>query len=202
MIACVWERERDHSGEVGGGCRGREAGALPRGSVCKPLSTPQSCFHKEIYKTGLWCASLPCIISVRVCKKCTLQTFPVLIIFFYLYAEFYIDRSLPGPDSNGPARVTYPVTPPPLSLWWQGARVCRCEDSHVHGMLLALGIIYKAWLLCGTLSLCLLPLQPMTLPALPSCPSPHRELSLGFCLSPLWPLFSREPAFYFYISCC
>lgn len=181
-----------------GGCRGRETEALPRGSVCKPLSTPQSCFHKEIYKTGLWCASLPCIISVRVCKKCTLQTFLVLIIFF-LYAEFYIDRSLPA-RTQRPWRIsTSDLSPPP---WWQGARVCRCEDSHVHGMLLALGIIYKAWLLCGTLSLCLLPLQPMTLPGLPSGPSLHGELSLGFCLSPLWPLFSREPAFYFYISCC
>ncbi len=42
---------------------GVECVALPQGSVCKPLSTPQSCFHKEIYKTGLRCALLPCIMS-------------------------------------------------------------------------------------------------------------------------------------------
>lgn len=80
----------------------------------------------------------------------------------------------------------------PIPPRWQGVCVRRGEDSHIHGMRLALGIIYKAWLLCGTLSLCLLPLQPMTLPGLPSCPSLHRALSLGFCLSPLWPLLSRE----------
>lgn len=49
-----------------GGLEGVESVALPRGSVCKPLSTPQSCFHKEIYKTGLRCALLPCITSVWV----------------------------------------------------------------------------------------------------------------------------------------
>lgn len=46
-----------------GGLEGVESVALPQGSVCKPLSTPQSCFHKEIYKTGLRCALLPCIMS-------------------------------------------------------------------------------------------------------------------------------------------
>lgn len=56
----MWEREKDHGG---GGLEGAESVALPRGSVCKPLSTPQSCFHKEIYKTGLRCALLPCIMS-------------------------------------------------------------------------------------------------------------------------------------------
>ena len=45
------------------GLEGVESVALPQGSVCKPLSTPQSCFHKEIYKTGLRCALLPCIMS-------------------------------------------------------------------------------------------------------------------------------------------
>lgn len=56
-----------------------EAVALPRGSVCKPLSTPpQSCFHKEIYKTGLWCASLPCITSEPV----AVQIFPPFRIFY------------------------------------------------------------------------------------------------------------------------
>lgn len=52
---------------IGGGLEGVESVALPQGSVCKPLSTPQSCFHKEIYKTGLRCALLPCIMSERVC---------------------------------------------------------------------------------------------------------------------------------------
>lgn len=51
-------------------------------------------------------------------------------------------------------------------------------------MLLAFGIIYKAWLLCGALSPCLLPLLPMTLPGLqpPSAPSaalPAREAEFG-----------------------
>lgn len=124
MIACVWERERDHSGEVGGGCRGRETAALPRGSVCKPLSTPQSCFHKEIYKTGLWCASLPCIISVRVCKKCTLQTFPVLIIFFYMQSFILTEVCRPRLERpGGPARVTYP---PSLVAG------CTCADVKIH----------------------------------------------------------------------
>lgn len=56
--------------------------------------------------------------------------------------------------------------------------VCVCThvgmyftDSHIHGMLLAFGIIYKARLLCGALSPCLLPLQPMTLPGFPSAAS-------------------------------
>lgn len=44
-------------------------------------------------------------------------------------------------------------------------------DSHIQGILLAFGIIYKAWLLCGALSPCLLPLLPMTLPGLPSAPN-------------------------------
>ena len=51
------------------GLEGVESVALPQGSVCKPLSTPQSCFHKEIYKTGLRCALLPCIMSERVCER-------------------------------------------------------------------------------------------------------------------------------------
>lgn len=58
------------------------------------------------------------------------------------------------------------------------ACVCVCThvwmhftDSHIQGMLLAFGIIYKAWLLCGALSPCLLPLQPMTLPGFPSASS-------------------------------
>lgn len=55
---CVGEGERPW-----GGLEGVESVALPQGSVCKPLSTPQSCFHKEIYKTGLRCALLPCIMS-------------------------------------------------------------------------------------------------------------------------------------------
>lgn len=50
-----------------GGLEGVESVALPQGSVCKPLSTPQSCFHKEIYKTGLRCALLPCIMSECEC---------------------------------------------------------------------------------------------------------------------------------------
>lgn len=59
---CVGEGERVSAGGVGG-LEGVESVALPQGSVCKPLSTPQSCFHKEIYKTGLRCALLPCIMS-------------------------------------------------------------------------------------------------------------------------------------------
>lgn len=85
----------------------------------------------------------------------------------------------------------------PVPLWWQGACVCGCEDSHMHGILLALGIIYKAWFLCGTQSPCLLPLQPMTLPGLLLPPRLHRELSLGFCLSPSSLLLSRETGFIF-----
>ena len=45
------------------GLEGVESVALPQGSVCKPLSTPQSCFHREIYKTGLRFSLLPCIMS-------------------------------------------------------------------------------------------------------------------------------------------
>lgn len=69
MRVCVWEREKDHSVGWRLGGRERESVALPQGSVCKPLSTPQSCFHKEIYKTGLRCALLPCIMSECVCKS-------------------------------------------------------------------------------------------------------------------------------------
>ena len=54
------EKERERLKEV-------ESRASPEGSVCKPLSTPQSCFHKEIYKTGLRCALPPCIMRVWVC---------------------------------------------------------------------------------------------------------------------------------------
>ena len=59
--------------------------------------------------------------------------------------------------------------------------------SHIQGMLLAFGIIYKAWLLCGALSRCLLPLLPMTLPGPPSAfpnapsanPPSNRRTELG-----------------------
>lgn len=68
-----------------GGLEGVESVALPQGSVCKPLSTPQSCFHKEIYKTGLRCAALPCITSVRVFVPCVrvLLMFPLLILICF-----------------------------------------------------------------------------------------------------------------------
>lgn len=45
------------------------------------------------------------------------------------------------------------------------------QQSHIQGILLAFGIIYKAWLLCGFIVHCLLPLLPMTLPVPPSTPN-------------------------------
>lgn len=64
-----------------GGLEGVESVALPQGSVCKPLSTPQSCFHKEIYKTGLRCALLPCIMSEGVCVNvCVAQIDPLVFL--------------------------------------------------------------------------------------------------------------------------
>jgi hypothetical protein len=48
----VFEKE---SGRRRENVRGVESIALPQGSVCKPLFSTQSCFHKEIYKTGLGC---------------------------------------------------------------------------------------------------------------------------------------------------
>lgn len=67
MIACVWEREKDLSSDVGwGGAEGGRLELYLGAQYVSPCLPPQSCFHKEIYKTGLWCASLPCIISKRV----------------------------------------------------------------------------------------------------------------------------------------
>lgn len=48
MIACVWERERDHSGEVGGGCRG--GGRLERylgAQYVSPCLPPKAAFTKR-----------------------------------------------------------------------------------------------------------------------------------------------------------
>lgn len=74
-----------------GGLEGVESVALPQGSVCKPLSTPQSCFHKEIYKTGLRCALLPCIMSecVNVCV-CVFDLEKWAFLFFYSLTYFLL----------------------------------------------------------------------------------------------------------------
>ena len=94
----------------------------------------------------------------------------------FLYASFYIDQSLlaqtqappPPPHSpSGASRATCPL------LVAGCTRLCGCEDPHMHGIPLALGIIYKGCFLCGTQSPCLLPLQPVTLPGLLLPPRLH-----------------------------
>ena len=96
-----------------GGLEGVESVALPQGSVCKPLSTPQSCFHKEIYKTGLRCALLPCIMSEGVCVNvCVAQIDPLVFLrdffFFSLHhlCKKHIHPILPiqaGQTHSGPS---------------------------------------------------------------------------------------------------
>lgn len=126
---------------------GVESVALPQGSVCKPLSTPQSCFHKEIYKTGLRCALLPCIMSERVCVSHK-WTFSFLFSFASSMQERYPPKfSSPGRSASQQSQWSCVNNLFSLVVRWVCALVCECIP-HIHpykgSILLAFGIIYKA----------------------------------------------------------
>lgn len=125
-----------------GGLEGVESVALPQGSVCKPLSTPQSCFHKEIYKTGLRCALLPCIMSECECVNVCVCVFDLekwAFLFFYSLTYFLlciiyakkIWSNLPiqtGQTLNSPSGAVW-IT---YSPWWQCLCGCVCLWVCVH----------------------------------------------------------------------
>lgn len=170
-----------------GGLEGEESVALPQGSVCKPLSTPQSCFHKEIYKTGLQCALPSCIMSGSVsgCVNVSVARISIVNSFYFKYHTckkmmLNHSRSVRQPKSRRVRNLFHPVAGCTCTCIYECTHACVSvcthvwmyfTDSHIQGMLLAFGIIYKARLLCGALSPCLLPLQPMTLPGFPSASS-------------------------------
>lgn len=101
----MWEREANHGGV--------ESVVLPQGSVCKPLSTPQSCFHKEIYKTGLQCAPLPCIMSECV-SLANGAVFVVFLLHRLCKKDIHPNAGVlagQGPASSGGAACEPPLLP-------------------------------------------------------------------------------------------
>lgn len=152
-------------------------------------------------------------VSVWVCKCVCVSCKNGPFCFFFSRTSFSFLNHLCKKDihPNLPIQAGQTHNSPSGAVWitysprW---RVCVCvcvygcvcihvwmyfTDSHIQGILLAFGIIYKAWLLCGALSPCLLPLLPMTLPGLlsvPICSLSHPPSTRNWVWCYMWTLYS------------
>lgn len=115
------------------------------------------------------------------CVNVSVARISIVNSFYFKYhtckkkmlTQVYHSRRVRQLKSRRVRNLFHPVAGCMCTCIYECMYVCVCvcthvwmyfTDSHIQGMLLAFGIIYKARLLCGALSPCLLSLQPMTLP--------------------------------------
>lgn len=118
----MWEREED----CGGGLEGVESGALPQGSVCKPLSTPPKLLsQRDLQDRSSVCSAAPSLrgwrdVYVRLAKT----DLSALYIthagkIFHSMLPIWAGQTRAGP-SGGAANKRFPLV-----------ALCGCVCIHV-----------------------------------------------------------------------